>query len=114
MGLLKTFLHRFGCFDHFAMPFDSELGRKQINRTTWTLFIVCFCFSLFVTARFITKVLLELQKFEGSQWMLLVTYIMYWFHYTINFFIYAARSGQYRKAYLFFFEEVRICLIIFL
>ena len=31
---------------------------------------------------------------------------LYWWHYTANFAIYAARSEQYRQAYIYFINEV--------
>ena len=37
-------------------------------------------------------------------------YCLYWFQYSINFFIYAARCEQYRKAYKYFLKNVNISL----
>ena len=34
-------------------------------------------------------------------------YCLYWFQYSLNFFIYAARGGQYRKAYKYFLIQVK-------
>ena len=88
-------------------------------KMTWTLFGMCFCYIVFV-APIVLCTLLEVQ---GEGWrgnVNLVCFIVYWlqvmimnhynskaalillllFQYTTNFVIYAARSEQYRKAYI--------------
>jgi len=77
--------------------------RKQLQsrdmKMTWTLFGMCFCYIVFV-APIVLCTLLEVQ---GEGWrgnVNLVCFIVYWLQYTTNFVIYAARSEQYRKAYI--------------
>ena len=38
-----------------------------------------------------------------------VLYCIYLMHYAVNFAIYAARSEQYRQAYIYFINEVCSC-----
>ena len=105
--LWKVFNHK----DRILFVIDSLTRRlltKTETRTTMTLFIVCFCYFLCVMPRLLCK-FLELLGFIGAMWnpyVKLVVYCVYWTHYALNFFIYAACSKQFRQAYLHFLKEV--------
>ena len=53
-------------------------------------------------------ILFYLDLHGGNSYIALTLHFLYWFQYSANFFIYAARSDQFRKAYLFFFSSVRM------
>ena len=71
--------------------------RKQIQsrdvKMTWTLIGISVCYLVFVGPIYICT----LASIRDEQ--NLVCFILYWFQYTTNWIIYAARSEQYRKAY---------------
>ena len=94
--------------------------RKQIEnrekRMTWTLFGISFCYVVFVGPIFACSMFNILGDWN------LICFILYWFQvkssktleivisllffkYSFNFVIYAARSEQYRKAYLRYMKE---------
>ena len=78
------------------------LTKREI-RTTWTLFLVCFCYFLFV----MPIALVNIIDFKSNSPQIhLALFCLYWLQYSLNFFIYAARSEQYRKAYSYFLWKV--------
>ena len=84
------------------------MSQKEAQ-TTRTLFMVCLCFVVFVMPMETYDILfyLDLLPHGGNSYVYLPLHLLYWFQYSANFFIYAARSDQFRKAYLFFFSSVR-------
>ena len=74
---------------------------KRENQTTKTLFMVCLSYLLFVAPISLadTQELLE----KHPLWDLLLR-ILYYLQYSLNFFIYAAKSEQYRQAYEYFYK----------
>lgn len=80
------------------------LTKREI-RTTWTLFLVCFCYFLFVMPIALVNIL---DKKSDSPQLHLGLFCLYWLQYSLNFFIYAARSEQYRKAYVYFLWKVKV------
>ena len=70
-------------------------------RTTWALSLLCLCYIVFVGPIVITT----LAGFQGQ--INLLCFILYWFQYSTNFIIYAAKSEQYRRAYRLY---MRTCL----
>ena len=74
---------------------------KREVQTTKTLFMVCLCYLLFVAPISLadTQQLLE----KHPVWDLLLR-ILYYLQYSLNFFIYAAKSEQYRQAYTYFLK----------
>jgi len=69
--------------------------REKIEqRMTRTLIIICLCFLIFVGPIY----LCSLFGITGLPYLL--CFMIYWLQYTTNFIIYAARSMQYRKAYI--------------
>ena len=82
---------------------------------TWTLFGMSFCYIVFVAPIFLCSIF----KILGD-WNL-ICFMLYWFQvnasiarplqnffllqYTLNFVIYAARSEQYRTAYLRYLKK---------
>ena len=85
------------------------MSQKEAQ-TTRTLFMVCLCFVVFVMPMETYDILfyLDLLPHGGNSYVYLPLHLLYWFQYSANFFIYAARSDQFRKAYLFFFSSVRM------
>ena len=93
--------------------------RKQIQsremKMTWTLFGMSFCYVIFVAPIFFCSIFNILGDWN------LICFILYWFQvnqysigsvnllsffqYTLNFVIYAARSEQYRTAYLRYLKK---------
>ena len=84
--------------------------KKQLTQreaqTTWALFMVCSCFVIFVMPMEIYDILFYLGIHNGNSYIYLPLYFLYWLQYSLNFFIYEARSDQFRKAYLFFLLSV--------
>ena len=78
------------------------LTKREI-RTTWTLFLVCFCYFLFVMPIALVNII---DKKSNNPQLHLALFCLYWLQYSLNFFIYAARSEQYRKAYSYFIWKV--------
>ena len=77
---------------------------KREIRTTWTLFMICFCYFLFV----MPMALVNMIDVEGEYpHVHLALFCLYWLQYSLNFFVYAARSEQYRKAYSYFLNRVK-------
>ena len=60
---------------------------------TWTLIGISFCYLIFVCPIYMCTI------FTIQEEPSLICFILYWFQYTTNFVIYAARSEQYRRAY---------------
>ena len=52
-------------------------------------------------------ILVDLELYQGNSYIAVPVYCLYWSQYSLNFFIYAARSDQYRKAYLYFLQTVK-------
>ena len=80
---------------------------------TWILFIVCFCYFLFVLPRVVYTIFFGSIYTSGFQakknpWIDLSLYISYWSHYAINFFIYVVRIKKFRNAYFYLFKKVFI------
>ena len=80
---------------------------KKEMKTTWTLFMVCFCYFIFVMP--ITLVNVVNVKLDEPK-LHLALFCVYWLQYSLNFFIYAGRSEQYRKAYSYFIYKMRDCI----
>ena len=76
---------------------------KRERRTTLTLFMVCFCYFLFVMPIALVNII---DDTSTSPKLHLALFCIYWLQYSLNFFIYAARSEQYRKAYWYFLRKV--------
>ena len=78
---------------------QENISRSEA-KITWSLFLVCFCYFIFVLP--ITFI------HEVHGYVHLVGLCIYWLQYSLNFIIYAARIEQYRKAYILFLGEVVI------
>ena len=76
---------------------------KREKRTTMTLFMICFCYFLFVMPIALVNII---DDTHFSPQLHLALFCVYWLQYSLNFFIYAARSEQYRKAYWYFLRKV--------
>ena len=76
---------------------------KREKRTTMTLFMICFCYFLFVMPIALVNII---DDTHFSPRIHLALFCVYWLQYSLNFFIYAARSEQYRKAYWYFLRKV--------
>ena len=86
--------------------FSNQL-RRLLNqrdlRMTWTLIVVCVCYFIFVGPICITYIKDSTSENPNLN---LALHMWYWVHYSINFTIYAARSEQFRKAYVYFLRRV--------
>lgn len=40
-----------------------------------------------------------------------MAFCLYWMQYSLNFLVYAARSKQYREAYVYFICRVKACIM---
>lgn len=80
-----------------------EMITKREMKTTWTLFMVCICYFIFVMPITLVNVV-NVQLDEPT--LHLALFCIYWLQYSLNFFIYAGRSEQYRKAYSYFIHKV--------
>ena len=90
---------------HFHRSTNNFLNKNEL-RLAWTLFSVCLCYIIFVLPiTFIYEVDLKIHS---------ALFCVYWLQYSLNFFLYAARIEQYRKAYLFFLKEVCTVFIVYL
>ncbi len=78
---------------------------KRDIKMTWTLFLVCFCYFIFVGS---VALLYIIDNHVKIPFLNLAIHCFYWFQYSLNFLVYAARSGQFRKAYLYFLKKVKI------
>ena len=66
-----------------------------------TISFVCLCYILFVTSNLFCP-----QMFGTWFGVCDIIRCLYYFQYSLNFFIYAASNDQYRKAYLFFLKRM--------
>ena len=101
--LLKSWRNGFLSRDHMK-----KVITKREIRTTWTLFMICFCYFLFVMPIVVVNIV------DGSSErpaINLAFFCLYWLQYSLNFFVYAARSEQYRKAYVYFLRKVIVSYI---
>ncbi len=77
------------------------------QRMTTTICTICVLY-------LVCNLPVMLLKMVGSEYEL--TYVrfifslLYWFQYSLNFFVYAASNKQYREAYLLFLREAVFCL----
>ncbi len=79
----------------------SSSGCDQISsreiQLTWTILLVCLCYLVCVSPMVICYMIDSHTEHGG---LLLGLNCLYWLQYSLNFFIYAFRSEQFRKAYL--------------
>ena len=78
-----------------------DQSSRLVYRFSWIVFLICFCFLVFILPFTICDILEETGVVDINHSVRLVTLYMYWLQYTVNFIIYAATSEQYRKAYLY-------------
>ena len=71
------------------------ISKREIQ-TTKTLFMVCLCYLLFVVPISWTDTQKIIDKYPVVD---LALRSLYYLQYSLNFFIYAAKSEQYRQAY---------------
>ena len=110
---LKTVGHRYRLSFSFTTSLNvcfhysdlKEMITKREMKTTWTLFMVCFCYFIFVMPITLVNVV-NVQLDEPK--LHLALFCIYWLQYSLNFFIYAGRSEQYRKAYSYFIHKVKL------
>ena len=76
-------------------------------KSTWALFLFCFCYFAFGMPVMICTISHN-KGVEVPPILYFVSYCLYWSQYSLNFFIYAARNVQYRKAYKAFLLKVRL------
>ena len=93
------------CYHTFLYRNIKAALDKREKRTTMTLFMICFCYFLFVMPIALVNII---DDTHFSPRIHLALFCVYWLQYSLNFFIYAARSEQYRKAYWYFLRKVSI------
>ena len=81
------------------------MNQREGNMTT-TLFVVCFCYFLFVGPMILLEQVATIFHNFSNQTVYLCIFCLYWFQYSFNFIIYVIRGEQYRKAYIFFLSQV--------
>ena len=91
------------CYHTFLYRNIKAALDKREKRTTMTLFMICFCYFLFVMPIALVNII---DDTHFSPRIHLALFCVYWLQYSLNFFIYAARSEQYRKAYWYFLRKV--------
>ena len=80
------------------------ISKREI-RTTWTLFLVCFSYFLFVMPITLVNMIDDENRYPQYH---LAFYCIYWLQYSLNFLIYVARCDNYRKAAFYFLRKVLI------
>ena len=90
---------------------------QRESRTTLALFFICLSYLIFVGPVTISDVIHDLKLYDDestlhSDFHLIIINI-YWLQFSCNFFIYAARSEQFRMAYLYFLKNVSYRRILF-
>ncbi len=84
---------------HFFVPrvrWQVQFDECSPCKLTWTLLLVCACFFACVTP-VVTCYMVDSSSEHGG--LLLGLHCLYWLQYSLNFFVYAARSEQFRRAY---------------
>ena len=79
-----------------------------VNKFSWMIFLICFCFLAFVLPFNICDFLEETGVIHVDHNVRRAMLYFKWLHFTANFVIYAATSDQYRKAYMYFLKRVMI------
>ena len=98
-------------YSNFSSFCFSSLRKILLSREAKTgriVFLVCLSYFVFVSPVIIIDILADLDYFETSHQVELILIGFYWIHYSLNFFFYAARCDQFRKAYFYFFSKVII------
>ena len=70
---------------------------------TWTIFLVCMSYFIFVMPISLLNILDSKVWFPASH---VIAFCIYWSQYSLNCLVYAVRSDQYRKAYASFLMMV--------
>ena len=87
-----------------------EILMQRESRTTMALFFICLSYLIFVGPVTISDVIHDLKLYDDESTLHsdlhLVIINIYWLQFSCNFFIYAARSEQFRMAYLYFLKNV--------
>ena len=81
------------------------MNQREGNMTK-TLFVVCFCYFLFVGPMILLEQVATIFHNFTNQTVYLSIFCLYWFQYSFNFIIYVIRAEQYRKAFIFFLSQV--------
>ncbi|TRY76938.1 hypothetical protein TCAL_14708 [Tigriopus californicus] len=76
--------------------------QREYNMTC-TLFLICLCYLVFVAPIAIVNII---DPTAQNPQLHLAFFCVYWFQYSLNFLIYAARCEQYRRAYFFFLGKI--------
>ena len=89
----------------YLKQFGHEDLRKVISKreiqATRTLFLVCLCYLLFVVPISLLDTLNLLDQYQ----VFLILRSLYYLQYSLNVFIYAVKSEQYRQAYVYFLQS---------
>ena len=80
------------------------ISKREIQ-TTKTLFMVCLCYLLFVVPISWTDTQKIIDKYPVVD---LALRSLYYLQYSLNFFIYAAKSEQYQQAYSYLLTNIYI------
>ena len=64
---------------------------------TWAIFLVCISYFIFVLPITLLNVMDHKVQFPASH---VIAFCVYWSQYSLNCFVYAIRSDQYRKAFI--------------
>ena len=75
-------------------------------KMTWAILSVFLCYEVCATP---VSVLFFLEMRGTSYWLFSV--MIYLFQFTLNFFVYALQSEQYRKAYIDYLRHLKLSLL---
>ena len=85
---------------------------QRESQMTGAVLIICLFYLACVAPRIVYYIIAFTGGFDSvtvgdfQHYLDYALNFLYWWHYTANFAIYAARSEQYRQAYIYFINEV--------
>ncbi|TRY76927.1 hypothetical protein TCAL_13052 [Tigriopus californicus] len=85
---------------------NRRLVMKRESSMTRTLFAICVCYIIFVGPIAIVNIIDPTGQLPALH---LTFFCLYWFQYSLNFLIYAARCQQYKRAYAFLLGQMFPC-----
>ena len=109
IGIIKHFFFFTKIFSHTL-----EIVTQRESQMTGAVLIICLFYLACVAPRIVYYILVFTGGFDSvgdfQHYLDYALNFLYWWHYTANFAIYAARSEQYRQAYIYFINEVLVYL----
>ena len=88
----------------FFSPITSKQMASRNWRVTKMVMLISFMYVLFVLPITVCNIADSQVNYPQVQ---LACFCLYWMQYSLNFVVYAFRSGPYRKAYAFFYHSIK-------